>query len=58
MISKLQRIQLKLLIEQFSHCMSRFDSSPNEYSERQAADSSEKLNKFINSITEKESEND
>lgn len=58
MINQLQKLQLEVLIESYTHCISRFDSIPNEYSERQAIHSFKKLNEFIDSITEKELDND
>lgn len=58
MINELQKLKLEMLINNYSHAVSRFDSNPNKYSEKQVFNCSDKLSKFIESITEKEFKND
>ena len=58
MISKLEKLKLEMLINIYSHAVSRFDRTPNEYSEKQVFKVSDDLGNFIKCITEKESEND
>ena len=51
MINKEQKYKLVLLIELYSHCVSRFDSTPNQYSKEQVSNAYEELNDFIDGIT-------
>lgn len=51
MISKEQNLKLAYLIEIYTHAISRFDISQNEYSHNEANMAYKKLKEFTDSIT-------